>query len=135
MKESEIEDLLRKEINSAGGRAYKFISPGNAGVPDRMVVLPALDLPDPVLRLRSRRSQVVPDQVVKLPSGRVIFVELKTDKGRLSKLQEAQIKKLRDLGQQVEVVRGLAGLETFFRDVGLDDAAVRIAERRAEGGI
>ena len=60
MKESEIERVLVEEVKRLGGRAYKWTSPGNDGVPDRIVFL---------------------------PDTRVIFVELKTDTGRLSPLQ------------------------------------------------
>ena len=39
MRESSIESKLRDEVKEVGGTAYKFVSPGNAGVPDRVVVL------------------------------------------------------------------------------------------------
>lgn len=74
MKESEIERVLVEEVKRLGGRAYKWTSPGNDGVPDRIVFL---------------------------PDTRVIFVELKTDTGRLSPLQKIQIdrlKKIRSVG-------------------------------------
>ena len=38
--EREIERYLVKRVKEAGGKAYKFVSPGTAGVPDRIVVLP-----------------------------------------------------------------------------------------------
>ncbi len=40
MLEKMIEQKLRNEVKALGGRAYKFVSPGNDGVPDRLVVLP-----------------------------------------------------------------------------------------------
>ena len=40
MKESEIEARLVRGVKALGGVAYKFVSPGNVGVPDRLVVLP-----------------------------------------------------------------------------------------------
>jgi len=40
MKESTVESYLREEVKKIGGKAYKFVSPGNTGVPDRLVVLP-----------------------------------------------------------------------------------------------
>lgn len=40
MKESEIEARLVRGVKALGGVAYKFVSPGNVGVPDRVVVLP-----------------------------------------------------------------------------------------------
>jgi len=40
MRERDIEAYLRDQIKRLGGIAYKFVSPGNAGVPDRLVLLP-----------------------------------------------------------------------------------------------
>lgn len=39
-KEKDIEKYLREQVKKLSGVAYKFISPGHNGVPDRMVVLP-----------------------------------------------------------------------------------------------
>ena len=93
MRESEIERILVEEVRKLGGRAYKWVSPGNAGVPDRIVVF---------------------------PGGRLVFVELKMDRGQLTKLQRMQIKRLRALGQPVYVVRGIDGLSQFFQDWGFE---------------
>lgn len=60
MLEKEIEAYLVKRIKVKGGIAYKFVSPQNRGVCDRIVVLP----------------------------GRVVFVEVKQPKGRLTELQK-----------------------------------------------
>lgn len=102
MKESEIERVLVEEVKRLGGRAYKWTSPGNDGVPDRIVFL---------------------------PDTRVIFVELKTDTGRLSPLQKIQIDRLKKLGQWVEVVKGIQGVKMFFQDLGYMDTVSRIAAR------
>ena len=96
MRESEIEKILVNEVRRLGGRAYKWVSPGNDGVPDRIVIFPG-----------------------KPP----VFVELKTDTGKLSALQSVQIKKLKDLGQQVEVVKGINGLSQFFQDYGYEEVS------------
>ena len=40
MRESEIEKILVYEVKKLGGIAYKWVSPGNDGVPDRIVVFP-----------------------------------------------------------------------------------------------
>jgi hypothetical protein len=40
MTEKELELMLVKEVRKRGGRAFKFISPGINGVPDRLVLLP-----------------------------------------------------------------------------------------------
>lgn len=88
MRESEIERQLVAGIKKLGGRCYKWVSPGNAGVPDRIAVL---------------------------PGGRVVFIELKTETGRLSKLQEVQIRRLRELGCEVMVLRGEEAVKEFLR--------------------
>lgn len=102
MREKEIEKILVTEVKKLGGRAYKWVSPGNDGVPDRIVIFP----------------------------GRPpIFVELKSETGRLGALQQVQIKRLRELGQQVEVVKGIEGLKQFFEDENFLDTASAIATR------
>lgn len=40
MTEKELELMLVKEVKRRGGRAFKFISPGINGVPDRLVLMP-----------------------------------------------------------------------------------------------
>lgn len=102
MLEKDIEKLFRDEIKKAGGKAYKFTSPGNDGVPDRIVML---------------------------PGGRIVFVELKTDTGKLSKLQELQCRQIADLGQTVRVLHGLAEVRDFFLEFGLETAAYRLERR------
>lgn len=96
MKECEIEEILADEIRRLGGRAYKWVSPGNNGVPDRIVIF---------------------------PDRAPVFVELKTESGDLSPLQRVQIGRLRKLGQRVEVVRGIDGLSQFFQDLGFTEAS------------
>lgn len=105
MKEKEIEKILVCEVKKLGGRAYKWVSPGNAGVPDRIVILPG-----------------------QAP----VFVELKTDTGTLTSLQTAQINRLRVFGQKVWVVKGIAGMVRFFDDIGYTTAAQDIQNRYAE---
>ena len=87
MTEATIEARLAREVKRMGGVAYKFVSPGTVGVPDRIVVL---------------------------PGGRVLFAELKTDTGRLSPGQRVQLDRLRSLGAEAHVVRGKAGVDTFL---------------------
>lgn len=87
MKESRIEARLTQGVKALGGTAYKFVSPGNVGVPDRLVIL---------------------------PGGKVIFVELKTDTGRLSPMQAHQIRELRRRDAEVWVVYGEDGLKSFL---------------------
>lgn len=102
MLEKDIEKLFRDEIKKAGGKAYKFTSPGNDGVPDRIVML---------------------------PDGRIVFVELKTDTGKLSRLQELQCRQIAELGQTVRILHGLAEVRDFFLEFGLETAAYRLERR------
>ena len=99
MREKEIEKILADEVKKLGGRTYKWVSPGNDGVPDRIVIF---------------------------PDARPIFVELKTDTGKLTPLQEVQIARLKKLGQWVEIVKGIRGLAMFFADIGYTDTAERL---------
>lgn len=96
MRERDLEKILRDEVRKLGGRAYKWVSPGNDGVPDRIIIFP----------------------------GRPpVFVELKTETGRLSAIQQAQIRRLERLGQRVRVVRGIDGLSQFFQDMGYEETS------------
>ena len=104
MRERDIEKVLVDEVRKAGGRAYKFTSPGNDGVPDRIVLL---------------------------PSGQIIFVELKTEVGRLTRLQRIQCERIKSLGQKVRVLHGLNEVADFFQEAGLTDAAERTRKRLA----
>ena len=106
MKESELERILVEEVRKEGGRAYKWVSPGNDGVPDRIVIF---------------------------PGGEIYFIELKADGGRIRPLQKIQIDLLLNLGQYAGVVKGMNGLIRFFREIGKDKAADRLA-KRYEGG-
>ena len=90
MLEREVEKKLVDGVRRMGGRAYKFVSPGNDGVPDRIVVLP----------------DTAP-----------MFVELKTESGKLSSLQKVQITRLEKLGQTVVVLYGAKDVENFLGEV------------------
>ena len=90
MLEREVEKKLVDGVRRMGGRAYKFVSPGNDGVPDRIVVLP----------------DTAP-----------MFLELKTESGRLSRLQKVQITRLENLGQNVRVLYGAKDVENFLEEM------------------
>lgn len=97
ISESEIEKRLRDEIRNLGGLCFKWASPGNRGVPDRIVIL---------------------------KTGDVYFVELKTEIGRLSKIQIEQIRRLEKRHANVRVIYGMDGLENFMKEVRKQDAGV-----------
>lgn len=90
MKESQIESKMVREVRKRGGLCYKFVSPDNAGVPDRIVIT---------------------------PEGRTIYVELKTLIGRLAKIQQWQIAEMRARGADVRVLYGLDEVMAFVREV------------------
>ena len=74
MKESEIENLLVWHVEKLGGKAYKFTSPSNRGVSDRVVCM---------------------------PDGSTYFIELKRPKGgHLSPLQQIFMGEMRMLNQK-----------------------------------
>ena len=79
MLEKSIERKMVQALEARGAMAWKFTSPGRQGVPDRIVLL---------------------------PGGRVVFVETKSPTGRLSPSQRVTIKRMRDLGHDVRVVYG-----------------------------
>lgn len=90
MKESQIEAKLGKLVRSRGGLYYKFVSPGNPGVPDRMLIL---------------------------PGGRIVFVELKTEVGRLAAIQKWQLGEMQKRGAEVRVLAGLEQVQQFAEEV------------------
>lgn len=89
MLERDVEKLLVQGVKKLGGRAYKWVSPGEAGVPDRLVFL---------------------------PGGRILIVELKTDRGVLSKVQKLQHKRLKDLGREVITLYGEIDVRDHLKD-------------------
>ena len=77
MLERYVEQRLRKQVEKTGGLCLKFVSPGYAGVPDRICLF---------------------------PGGKIAFVELKAPGKKPRPLQVARHKKLRSLGFPVYVI-------------------------------
>lgn len=90
MLESNIESWLVKQVRLLGGLADKFVSPGNPGVPDRIIVM---------------------------PGGKVIFVELKTEVGRLSNRQKWQRERYKRAGAEVRVIKGMKEAREFVTEL------------------
>ncbi|MBR0288969.1 MAG: VRR-NUC domain-containing protein [Selenomonadaceae bacterium] len=88
--EKRIERHLVEGVRREGGLCFKFVSPGTAGVPDRLIIL---------------------------PDGRVVFAELKTETGRLSKIQEYTINELKKRNADVRVLYGLQDVKAFLSEV------------------
>ena len=77
MREREIEKKLVDAVKTQGGVCWKFVSPGTAGVPDRIILM---------------------------PMGRIAFVEVKAPGERPRKLQLARHRLLRRLGFKTYVL-------------------------------
>lgn len=90
MKESTIEARLVREVRKRGGLCYKFTSPGSPGVPDRIVIL---------------------------PGGITVYVELKTEVGRLANIQKWQISEIQKRGATVRVLKGMEQVLAFLEEV------------------
>lgn len=90
MRESSIESKLVRMVRERGGLCFKFVLPGNPGVPDRIVITPA---------------------------GRTVYVELKTEVGRLAAIQKWQHEELRKRGADVRTLKGLEQVKAFVEEV------------------
>lgn len=87
MPEKEIEQYLAARTKSLGGWALKFISPGVAGVPDRIVLM---------------------------PGGQIFFAELKRPGAKARPLQAAIHRRLERLGFAVYVIDNREQIETIL---------------------
>lgn len=90
MRESKIEKSLKDKVQYMGGVALKFVSPGMAGVPDRIVLI---------------------------PNGKVVFVELKAPGKTMRPLQLKRKSQLENLGFKVYLIDSLQGVDSFVREV------------------
>lgn len=90
--ESEIEAYLVKSVKDKKGICMKWTSPGNAGVPDRIVIF---------------------------PGGDVYFVELKAEGKRenLSPLQRIFLNKLKKLNCNARVIASFKEVDKFIEEV------------------
>lgn len=79
-RERDVESHLVRALERIGLACVKFIPDHMTGMPDRLVLLPA---------------------------GRVLWVELKTKEGRLAPIQEYRHSQLRQWGQHVVTVYGI----------------------------
>jgi hypothetical protein len=59
----------------------------------------------------------VPDRIILLPEGKIIFAELKTEKGKLSGRQEFMIKLIRTLGFDVRVLYGMPQVNELLAEL------------------
>lgn len=88
MKECAVEKHLISVTQACGGICLKFISPGIAGVPDRIIIL---------------------------PGGKIGFAEMKAPGKKPRRLQRNVLRKLYRLGCIVCVIDNLKSAENFIR--------------------
>ena len=87
--EKRLEQRLVKKVRELGGLCLKWVSPGTTGVPDRLVII----------------------------KGKVMLVELKDEKGRLSRRQEYMIAELAKRGVTVSVIYDDEGVDNFLEEL------------------
>lgn len=90
MLEKDIEDWMTRQVTRLGGLSLKFVSPGNPGVPDRIYIF---------------------------PGGKVYFVELKKELGKLSEIQKWQRERFLSMGCRFYVVKGMESARKFIKEL------------------
>ena len=90
MREKTIEEYLTWAVERVGGVTFKFKSPSQRGVADRIVCL---------------------------PNGETWFIELKTDKGRLSPLQKVFASVMQQTNQRYKVLWNTREIDAFIASV------------------
>ncbi len=89
MRESKVEQELKKKVERLGGLYLKFNSPGTNGVPDRIVLL----------------------------KGQMYFVELKAPGKKPRKLQSFIHNEIRSQGFEVYIIDDLEGVVRFIHEI------------------
>ena len=84
------EASIEKRLVEGVKKCLKFVSPSMTGVPDRLIIT---------------------------ADGKVIFAELKTETGRLSKIQKHTIGEMQKRGADVRVVKGLAEVKQLLAEI------------------
>ncbi len=90
VSEKTIEQKLVKAVKAAGGIAPKFTSPGFAGMPDRIIIL---------------------------PGGKMGFVEVKAPGKKPRPLQEARHNLLQEMGCKVYVIDGVEQIGSVLDEI------------------
>lgn len=88
--EAKVENALAKMIHDRGGLCYKFISPDNPGVPDRLRIL---------------------------PDGKIIFIELKAEFGRMQNIQKWQHDRMLKCRADVRTIRGMEQAKALIKEL------------------
>lgn len=100
MRERDIEDYLVKRVNAMGGEVRKVKWIGRTGAPDRLVMLP----------VQSRRLVNTGEWSDHIS----IWVELKAPGQKAKPHQVREHERMRRMGQRVEVIDSLEGVEALL---------------------
>lgn len=91
MLEKAVEQYLVNEVKKIGGKAPKWVSPGNTGVPDRIVLL---------------------------PGGRTYYIECKRPKGGITSARQKLWRTyLTDLGHNIRQTYTKEEVDAFIEEV------------------
>jgi hypothetical protein len=90
IRERDIEQYLKRQVEKIGGLAYKFSSPGNRAVPDRVCLF---------------------------KGGETVFVECKAPGKKPTPLQRQVIRKIRLLGHDVLVIDTKEMVDIFIESI------------------
>ena len=90
MIEKDIEKALVREVRKRSGMAFKFVSPGMDGVPDRIVIL---------------------------PGSIIAFIELKAPGKEMRPLQEKRAEQIADMGFPVFCINSMEGVSEVLDEI------------------
>ena len=88
--EREIERYFKAQLEKRGALVFKFVSPGQTGVPDRVVLL---------------------------PGGRVVFAEMKAPGEKPRPLQRAVFARMAKAGHPVYIIDSREAVKKFVEEV------------------
>lgn len=91
--EKQIENYLKRKFEDIGAIVLKFTSPGQAGVPDRIIIL---------------------------PNGSTIFVEVKKKGGKVAPLQKYWNQKINNQGADAHFVWSYEGVDNLLGAYGYE---------------
>ena len=94
MIERDIERYFKAQLEKRGAIVWKFVSPGQTGVPDRVVLL---------------------------PGGRVVFAEMKAPGQKPRPLQRAVFARMARAGHPVWVIDSKEAVQKFMEEVTPDE--------------
>lgn len=109
--EKDVERYLCKRVKELGGKAYKFVSPGNAGVPDRVIIIPVQ---------------------TNLGIGLTYFAEVKKPGGLPRPLQKVVMRQMAHKGANVFTVATYEDVDDACEDMKKDRRNIEVAVRYAE---